>query len=62
VSDSRIRHSIIGRGARLSRIELQESLLGNDVVIDGFHGSASLADNSELKGDGSAPHPGRGTS
>src|SRR3954468_18111882 len=62
VSDSRIRHSIIGRGAKLSRIELQESMLGNDVVMEGFHGSASLADNSELKVDGSTSHPGRGTS
>jgi glucose-1-phosphate thymidylyltransferase len=61
VSDSRIRHSIIGRDARLSRIALQESLLGNDVVMEGFHGSASLADNSELKVDGSTS-PGRGTS
>src|SRR3954451_117546 len=61
VSDSRIRHSIIGRGAKLSRIALQESLLGNDVVMEGFHGSASLADNSELKVDGSTS-PGRGTS
>ncbi|HEX5576584.1 MAG TPA: sugar phosphate nucleotidyltransferase, partial [Gemmatimonadales bacterium] len=52
VRDSRIRNSIIGRDGKLNRVELNQSLLGNSVVLDGFRGSASLADNSELAVDG----------
>jgi glucose-1-phosphate thymidylyltransferase len=52
VTESRIRNSIIGRDSKLSRVALNESLLGNSVVLDGFRGSASLADNSELVVDG----------
>jgi glucose-1-phosphate thymidylyltransferase len=48
ISGSRIRHSIIGRDARLSGVELEQSLLGNGVVLEGFRGSASLGDHSEL--------------
>jgi glucose-1-phosphate thymidylyltransferase len=52
VTESRIRNSIIGRDSKLTRVALNESLLGNSVVLDGFRGSASLADNSELAVDG----------
>jgi glucose-1-phosphate thymidylyltransferase len=47
IVDSRVRNSIIGRNTRLSRVKLDGSLLGNDVVLDGFEGSASLGDHSE---------------
>jgi glucose-1-phosphate thymidylyltransferase len=49
ISGSRVRNTIVGRDARLSRVNLNESLLGNNVTLDGFEGSASLGDHSELK-------------
>jgi glucose-1-phosphate thymidylyltransferase len=49
ISGSRVRNTILGRDARLSRVNLNESLLGNGVILDAFEGSASLGDHSELK-------------
>jgi glucose-1-phosphate thymidylyltransferase len=60
VTESRISNSIIGRDSKLNRVALDESLLGNNVVLDGFRGSASLADNSELTADGLSPDTKRG--
>jgi glucose-1-phosphate thymidylyltransferase len=60
VTESRIRNSIIGRDTKLNRVALNESLLGNSVVLDGFRGSASLADNSELAVEGFASDGKRG--
>jgi glucose-1-phosphate thymidylyltransferase len=60
VTESRIRNSIIGRDSKLTRVALNESLLGNSVVLDGFRGSASLADNSELVVDAFSPDGKRG--
>jgi glucose-1-phosphate thymidylyltransferase len=60
VTDSRITNSIIGQNGKLSRVELDESLLGNSVALEGFRGSASLGDHSELSTDGAAPPPKRG--
>jgi glucose-1-phosphate thymidylyltransferase len=51
ISGSRIKNTIIGRDARLNRVNLNESLLGNGVLLEGFKGSASLADHSELKAE-----------
>jgi glucose-1-phosphate thymidylyltransferase len=48
VSGSRLRNTIVGRDARLSRVELDGSLLGNGVVVDGLHGSVTLGDHSEV--------------
>jgi glucose-1-phosphate thymidylyltransferase len=48
ISGSRISHSIIGRDSTLKQTQLTGSMLGNAVVIQGFQGSASLSDNSEL--------------
>jgi glucose-1-phosphate thymidylyltransferase len=60
VTESRISNAIIGRDSKLNRVALNESLLGNSVVLDGFRGSASLADNSELVVDGFSPDGKRG--
>jgi glucose-1-phosphate thymidylyltransferase len=49
ISGSRLKNSIVGRDARLSRVTLYESLLGNGVILDGFEGSASIGDQSEVK-------------
>jgi glucose-1-phosphate thymidylyltransferase len=62
ISDSRITNSIIGRDGAISRSALDESLLGNDVILEGFRGNASLADHSELKADGNTSSAGRGKS
>jgi glucose-1-phosphate thymidylyltransferase len=47
VSDSRLRNTIVGRDTRLSRVELDRSMVGNSVVLEGFRGNASLGDHSE---------------
>jgi glucose-1-phosphate thymidylyltransferase len=47
ITESRVQNSIVGRDANLSRVELDGSLLGSAVVLDGFRGSASLGDHSE---------------
>jgi glucose-1-phosphate thymidylyltransferase len=60
ISGSRLRNTIVGRDAKLNRVSLNESLLGNGVVLDGFEGSTSLGDHSELKGDSSSAGGARG--
>jgi glucose-1-phosphate thymidylyltransferase len=47
ISDSKIRNTIVGRDAKLSRVELDGSLLGSGVSLEGFRGSASIGDHSE---------------
>jgi glucose-1-phosphate thymidylyltransferase len=54
ISGSRVRNSILGRDAKVNRVNLNDSLLGNGVVVDGFEGSVSLGDHSELKAESSA--------
>jgi glucose-1-phosphate thymidylyltransferase len=60
ISGSRLRNTILGRDARLSRVNLNESLLGNGVILDGFEGSASLGDHAELKAQPSSIGDARG--
>jgi len=48
IGDSRVRNAIIGQDAALTRVDLDGALLGNAVRVDGFRGSASLGDHSEL--------------
>ncbi|HZA98467.1 MAG TPA: sugar phosphate nucleotidyltransferase [Gemmatimonadales bacterium] len=60
ISGSRVRNTILGRDAKLSRVNLNESLLGNGVVLDGFEGSASIGDHSELKASSSSAGDARG--
>ncbi len=49
VSDSRLEHTVVGRDSRISGSELSQSMLGNGVVVDGFTGSLSLGDHSEIR-------------
>jgi len=49
VSDSTLAHTIVGRDARITRSHLAHSMLGDAVVVDGFSGTASLGDHSELR-------------
>ena len=47
VSGSTLKHTIVGREARLTAVQLESAMLGNRVVIDGLRGSASLGDDAE---------------
>ena len=62
VTGSRISNSIIGRDARLSNVVLDGSLLGNEVMLEGFHGSATIGDHSELTAEPSTTRDARGKS
>jgi glucose-1-phosphate thymidylyltransferase len=48
VRDSAIEEAIIGKKCKLERVELKDAILGDEVVLIGFKGSASLASNSEV--------------
>jgi glucose-1-phosphate thymidylyltransferase len=48
VADSRLANTIVGRDARLTRVRLDGSMLGNAVVAEGVTGRASLGDHSEV--------------
>jgi len=52
IRDSTIAHAIIGADCELSKVALSQSMLGNEVEVQDFRGSASLADHSELAGQG----------
>jgi glucose-1-phosphate thymidylyltransferase len=48
ITGSRVSNSIIGRDAKLNGVALDGALLGNGVMLEGFRGSASIGDHSEL--------------
>ena len=48
VADSHLANTIVGQDARIVRSELNGALLGNQVVVEGLRGSATLADHSEV--------------
>ncbi|HEV8599237.1 MAG TPA: sugar phosphate nucleotidyltransferase [Gemmatimonadales bacterium] len=50
VRDSKLAHTIVGADCTLSGVELSQSMLGNNIELRDFTGSASLADHSELVG------------
>jgi len=50
VKDSTLRHTIVGQGATLTGVTLDHSMLGDNVIVRGLHGTASLGDNSEVSG------------
>jgi glucose-1-phosphate thymidylyltransferase len=54
VTGSTLRHTIVGQEARLTNVELEDSMLGNRVVVDGIRGSTSLGDDSELSAKSTA--------
>ncbi len=54
VSDSRLRNTIVGRDAKLNGVQLEGSLLGNGVVVEGFRGSTTLGDHSEVTAERSS--------
>lgn len=50
IRDATIEHSIIGTDCRLTGVTLRHAMLGRRVRINGFTGSASIGDDSELLG------------
>jgi glucose-1-phosphate thymidylyltransferase len=48
ITGSRLSNSIVGRDAKLSGVALDGALLGNGVMLEGYKGSASIGDHSEL--------------
>jgi glucose-1-phosphate thymidylyltransferase len=48
VRDSSVRNAIVGRDASLAGSRLDGALLGNHVVVEGFRGSVTLGDHSEV--------------
>ncbi len=52
MSDSPLRNAIVGRDAVLRRAVLDGALLGNNVVVEGFRGSMTLGDHSEVSAKG----------
>ena len=52
VSDSTLRNAIVGRDAVVARSQLDGALLGNNVVLEGFRGSMTLGDHSEVTAKG----------
>ena len=51
IEDSEIRDTIIGTKSRIARAELHDSLIGDEVVLEGFRGDATIGDHSALRGE-----------
>ena len=49
IEDSRVRDAIIGEKSKILRSELHDSIVGDEVVIEGFKGSGTVGDHSELR-------------
>lgn len=49
VIDSTLRHTLVGRQSRLDRCQLDGSMLGDRVLVEGLRGSATLGDDSEVR-------------
>jgi glucose-1-phosphate thymidylyltransferase len=52
VSDSTLRNTMAGRDSVLTGSNLDGALLGNHVVLEGFRGSMTLGDHSEVIAQG----------
>jgi glucose-1-phosphate thymidylyltransferase len=50
IEDSTLRDTIVGRKSRIVKCALHDSLIGSEVVLEGFTGDATVGDHSELKG------------
>ncbi|HEX8724158.1 MAG TPA: sugar phosphate nucleotidyltransferase [Gemmatimonadaceae bacterium] len=51
VDGATLRNTIVGNHARITRSTLHDSLIGDDVVVEGFSGQATVGDHSDLRGD-----------
>jgi glucose-1-phosphate thymidylyltransferase len=51
VEDSELRDVIVGQGARLARVTLSQSLVGDGAIVEGLRGQISVADHSEVRAE-----------
>jgi len=49
IEDSKIDNSIIGEKSNITRSTLRNSLVGDEVIIEGVNGTMTVGDNSEVK-------------
>jgi len=49
VKDSVVRDAIVGRGCRLEKARLDGAMLGDDVVVQGLTGAASLGSHADVR-------------
>ena len=49
VRDSTVRNAIVGRGCRLEKVRLDGAILGDEVVLQGLAGAASLGAHAEVR-------------
>ena len=49
IEDSRVRDTIIGEKARILHSELHDSIVGDEVVLEGFKGAGTIGDHSEMR-------------
>jgi glucose-1-phosphate thymidylyltransferase len=49
IEDSTVRDAIIGGKSRIAHCDLRDSLIGDEVILEGFKGNATVGDHSELK-------------
>jgi len=50
VRDSVVANAIVGRNCRLERVRLDGAMLGDEVVVEGFAGAASIGSHAEVRG------------
>ncbi|HEY7860883.1 MAG TPA: hypothetical protein VIB98_05525, partial [Gemmatimonadaceae bacterium] len=49
IERSTVRDSLVGGGARISDCVLKDSLVGDDVVLEGVEGAVTVGDQSEVR-------------
>jgi glucose-1-phosphate thymidylyltransferase len=49
IEDSKVRDAIIGEKCKILRSELHDSIVGDEVVLEGFKGAGTIGDHSELR-------------
>jgi glucose-1-phosphate thymidylyltransferase len=49
IEDSTVRDAIIGEKTRIVKSELHDSIVGDEVVLEGFKGAGTVGDHSELR-------------
>jgi glucose-1-phosphate thymidylyltransferase len=49
ITDSELRDSLIGARTKISRSSLRNSLVGDEVVLDGVRGEITVGDHSEVR-------------
>lgn len=49
VDGSTLRDTIVGRGSRIARSTLANSLIGDEAVVEGVQGELTVGDNSEIR-------------